>query len=1216
MDVRDRRASCRRARSRRATVVAVVAAVVGLGLMASAAAAAPAWQVESQANTTVAPGGTLHYLVQITNVGDANADLVSNPLTFTAHMPSGLQVTSLDPLGLSNTNWDCSGTSFPATDVTCTNGADLFSAPDLCCSNFVPLHLTASVDPGASGELKASFAVVGGDPSNPTGQTIDATTVTPAPPTFGVDAFDGQVSADPAGDPFTQAAGHPFDASTTVSFNTTENPRIATPMDDLWPVEPVRDIHVDLPPGFVGNPTGATQCTAADLAFVQGGFDARPLCAPSSQVGTSLIRLNGLRFSSSLIGPVPVFNMVPPANAPARFGFNVSGTVVVLDARLRSDGDYGLSIDAKNVPETLGITGTTVKFWGVPAAASHDSERACAGEEAPWLGGPHCTSGQPLSAFLRNPTSCTPPGVGLPTTVSIDSWDNPGVYRSSTFFSHLPPAYPEPPSDQGPQQGTTDCDKVAFDPALTGAPTSPAVAGAPTGFTFDVTLPQTDDPSSIGEADLRRAVVTLPAGVSVSPSSADGLAACSSAQIGLLGTNFAEPNRIRFDQNDPACPESSKLGTVTIETPLLDKPVTGSIYLAAPHDNPFDTLVSIYLVAKGPGIIIKLPGKIEMDQTTGQVTATFDDNPQLPFSNLHLEFKSGARAPLVTPTCGTYKTHAVLTSWSDKVATSDSDFTISADGHGAPCPAPRFAPRLTAGTQDPVAGADSSFQLGLSRTDQDQELQNLTVDMPTGVTGRIVNASQCSDSAANAGTCTDASKLGSVAVAAGAGTNPFWITNGRAYLTGPYKGGPFGLSIVVPAVAGPFDLGDVVVRAKVEVDRVTAQLHVVSDPFPTILQGIPLDVREVRVAIDRPHFIVNPTSCAEKEVAGTVGSTSGATAHVSSRFQVGECAALDLKPKLAIALTGKGQTTDDKHPAVVANLTQPLGQANLKKVTVSLPLSLALDPENANGLCEFADGSKDDPTCPKASIVGTATARTPILNQPLTGPVYFVKNIRKDPKSGREIRTLPKLVIPLTGENGVRLNVTGTSSVVGGRLVTTFDNLPDAPVSSFRLNIAGGKHGILVVSGTDICKATQVADQQINGQNGKTADTTVTLATPACGLKVLSKKVGKRSVTLKVSGLGVGKLTITGKGIRKTSRTIKAATVATVTAKRTGHGRPSRVRVTFTPQGSHKTIATTVSLRSAHAAQFPQDKFPSEGVRVFTQSRLATPSPPNAGAVA
>ncbi len=483
-----------------------------------------------------------------------------------------------------------------------------------------------------------------------------------------------------------------------------------------------------------------------------------------------------------------------------------------------------------------------------------------------------------------------------------------------------------------------------------------------------------------------------------------------------------------------------------------------------------------------------------------------------------------------------------------------------------------------------MAGASTAFSVELTRTDKDQELGGLTVATPRGLLGRISTTTLCPEASAQAGTCDDASKIGGVTVAAGAGTNPFWITNGRAYVTGPYKGAPFGLSIVVPAVAGPFDLGDVVVRARIEIDRVTAQLHVISDPFPTILQGIPLDVREVRVSIDRPHFIVNPTSCAEKQVEGTVDSTSGATAQVSSRFQVGECAALDLKPKLAIALTGKGQTTDDKHPAVVASLTQAAGQANLKKVTVSLPLSLALDTENAKGLCEFADGSKDDPTCPKASIVGTATARTPILDQPLTGPVYFVKNVRKDPKSGREIRTLPKLVIPLTGENGVRLNVTGTSSVVGGRLVTTFDNLPDAPVSSFTLNIAGGKHGILVVSGTDICKATQVADQQIDGQNGKTADAAVTLATPACGLKVLSKKVGKRSVTLKVSGLGAGKLTITGKGIKKTSRTIKAATVATVTAKRTGHGRPSRVRVSFTPQGSRKAVATTVSLRSAHAA--------------------------------
>ena len=359
-----------------------------------------------------------------------------------------------------------------------------------------------------------------------------------------------------------------------------------------------------------------------------------------------------------------------------------------------------------------------------------------------------------------------------------------------------------------------------------------------------------------------------------------------------------------------------------------------------------------------------------------------------------------------------------------------------------------------------------------------------------------------------------------------------------------------------------------VVRAALFVDPLDGHVTVKADPLPTILKGIPLKLRDVRVAIDRDGFMVSPTSCAAKQISGDLTSASGAAAALASRFQVADCASLDLKPNLALTLSGKGQTVDGKHPAISAKLTQAPGQANLKKVRVALPLSLALDPDNANGLCEFADGSKVVPTCPAASIVGSVTARTPILNEPLTGPVYFVKNVRKDPKSGREIKTLPKLVVPLAGQNGVRLTLTGTSDVVDERLVTTFDEIPDAPVSSFELNINGGKGGILVVSGdkADICKATQIADQGIGGQNGKTSLADISIQTPACKTKIISKKIGPTSVALKIGGLGAGKVTVTGRGIKKTTKTIAKSTVATVTAKRTGKSTPGAFKVKFTPK--------------------------------------------------
>ena len=387
-----------------------------------------------------------------------------------------------------------------------------------------------------------------------------------------------------------------------------------------------------------------------------------------------------------------------------------------------------------------------------------------------------------------------------------------------------------------------------------------------------------------------------------------------------------------------------------------------------------------------------------------------------------------------------------------------------------------------------------------------QEFHGLTVNTPKGLLARVKDAQQCANDAANTGNCPSGSLIGHATVGAGVGSNPFFVNNGRVYLTGPYRGAPYGLAVVVDAIAGPFNLGTVVVRQAINIDPVTAQLSVVSDDFPTIQKGVPLHIRSVRVAIDKPRFMLAPTNCSVQQMGGIATAVDGATAALSSRFQVGDCGALNLTPKLAIGLTGKGQTTDNKHPGVHATVSQPAGQANLKKVAVSLPLSLALDPDNAKGCVSSPTGPRSTRRARRAASSARAVARTPILDQPLTGPVYFVKNVRKDPKTGREIRTLPKLVIPLTGQNGLRLNLVGTSDVVDDRLVTTFDNIPDAPVSDFTLDINGGKGGILVVSGTDICKATQIADQQIDGQNGKTADADVYLQTPACALKILSQE--------------------------------------------------------------------------------------------------------------
>ncbi len=484
------------------------------------------------------------------------------------------------------------------------------------------------------------------------------------------------------------------------------------------------------------------------------------------------------------------------------------------------------------------------------------------------------------------------------------------------------------------------------------------------------------------------------------------------------------------------------------------------------------------------GMRIKLPSAIKVDPTTGRIVTEFRDNPQLPVSKLSLKFKTGPRAPLATPTtCGTKTVDATLTSWGGQTADLHSSFDIDCTaGLGG------FAPAFSAGTVQPVGGAFSPFALAVTRNDGDQAFNGLSLTMPPGLLAKLAGVPRCSNADAAAGTCSDASRVGSTTVAVGPGATPFYVKDRPIYLTEGYKGGAFGLVAKIRAVAGPFDLGTVIVRQAIHIDPEDAHVTVISDPLPTILKGIPLRLRRLDVDVDRPGFMINPTSCAPKAVTGKLSSVAGQTASVSVRFQVGDCASLGFAPKLTMTMSGKGQTKDGSHPALHARLTPPAGDANNKRATVTLPLSLALDPGNANGLCEPKDAAVD--RCPASTIVGSAQAQS-ILPDTLKGPVYFVRGERIE--NGKVRKTLPKLFIPLSA-NGVTVNVHASSDVDDDRLVTTFDNLPDAPFSTFDLNIDGGKHGILAVSGRNVCAATrrrrrrvrraERQDLQVEGDDG------------------------------------------------------------------------------------------------------------------------------------
>ena len=885
---------------------------------------------------------------------------------------------------------------------------------------------------------------------------------------FGAASFDGSVTTDDPGVSYTQAGGHPSAVTILITFNTRNDPVLGNP----WPEEPVKDVLVDSPVGLTGNPTVVAQCSLDELVLSS--------CPTSSQVGTTVTTHTvcpAPGFCIPLQLPAGVYSMVPPPGVPARFAFFVSGSVVTLDAQVRSGSDYGLSVNTRNVPEALPITATSVTLWGVPADPVHTPERHCPGQGNSVTG---CEADAPSQAFLTMPTACTGP---LTTTLHTDSWFHPGQFVDASFTSHATAA------EGGGPIGVTGCDQVPFDGVSFVAKPVETKSPGPSGWTFDLTIPQDliTDPNAIAQSALKKIAVTLPQGVRVSPSSADGLAACSPAQIALHSTA------------DPTCPDASKIASVKVETPLLDEPLTGAVYLATPFDNPTHSLVGIYLVAQGSGVTIKLPGSSSLDSSTGQLTATFDNSPQQPISKVHLEFFGGDRAALSNPSrCGTYTTKASLTSWSGKTVESDSSFTTTHDGHGAPCPAPRFKPEFSAGTTTandlvPAGGSFSSFVLNLSRSDDDEELAAIkSVEMPNGLLARIASVPLCPAAKVTAGTCGEESRIGSVAAAAGPGPDPFAV-DGRIYLGGPYKGAPFSLSIVVPAIAGPFDLGTIVTPAALDVDPYTAQAKIRTDPLPTILQGIPLQIRWISALVDRPKFFVNPTSCNPKRIGATVVSTAGTVAQLSSRFKVNDCAALPLSPRMRISVGSKGHTGHGANVPLTTTLTQPHGQAGLKSVSVTLPLTLTSRLEVINDSCTQAQF--DAGHCESARA-GSAVAVTPLLKRPLRGGAYFVKDPAKPAGS------LPNLVIALRGQ--VAFNLVGTIKVPHGTLLSTrFTSVPDVPVSRFTLKLSGGRRASLAAA-EDLCTARakrQVATLSFRGQNGKVFEVNQRLKVNGCGHK-------------------------------------------------------------------------------------------------------------------
>jgi hypothetical protein len=885
----------------------------------------------------------------------------------------------------------------------------------------------------------------------------------------------------------TQAGSHPYAATTTFALTSTLN---AT--GDLVPVAGAKDIVVALPPGLIGDPSATPQCALVDFEPLNGAG-----CPVDTQVGVVSVD------TTTGVNRAPVYNMVPPAGMPARFAFKVITTPVFVDTSVRTGGDYGLDASLVDVPQGLSLLDSSLTFWGVPGDPGHNSQR-CQELNTGTCATPNSFQ-DPVKPFLTLPTSCTAPQT---TSMTVDSWEQPGAFTPPATFDR---------DTRGNLMQATGCDLLDFSPTISVQPDT-TVADSPAGLSVDIHVPQTDSPTGLAEANLDSAEVSLPAGTSVSPSAADGLGACTPDEISL------------GDASRPTCPDYSKVGSVEIDTPVLPAPLTGSVFLAQQSANPFGSLLALYVVAEGDGVLVKLAGQVSASPGTGQLTATFANNPQLPFSDFKLDLFGGPRGALATPeACGTFTTTTDLTPWSGEAAATPSDsFAISSGCVSG------FAPTFTAGVSNTQAGAFSPFALSFARSDTDQELSGLTVSLPPGLLAELAGVAQCSEQAiarAAAGSgaaeqqspsCPAASQVGTVAAGTGPGSGPFFLT-GSVYLTGPYRGGPYGLAVIVPALAGPFDLGTVVVRQAIFIDPADAHVTVVSDPFPASLDGIPLRIRRIDVILNRANFMVNPTSCDPMRIAATLTSAQGTpgawpptslnavTVPVSSPFQVGGCQALPFSPRLRIGLTGRGKTRSGDHPNLSATLSDTRG-AHIQSARVTLPLSLALDPLNSEHVCDYdvALAVHGGPVgCPANTIVGTASAVTPLLSSPETGNVYLVQGIRFGSR-GRRIRTLPSLLIPLRGS--VALDLRAQTSVDGaGRLVTTFNSVPDVPVSSFQLTLTGGPHGLLVITGLheNICHSAQSATGTLGAHDGRLERFSIRMSTP-CGSGQTAHRVRRR----------------------------------------------------------------------------------------------------------
>jgi hypothetical protein len=984
----------------------------------------------------------------------------------------------------------------------------------------IEMRVTVKNESGSPSGAQMSGEITGGEaPTVRIAQDLPSSAASPA---FGVEHV-SMVPEDVGGGVDVRAGSHPFQFTSTLTLNESA--------DQKKPIALPRDLNIKLPPGLVGNASKLPQCTEEDLKSpgeAEGGVGLAATvnkCPPGSMIGAAVLTFDEPNLGGVVTNAVPVFNLVPERGEPARFGFEVVQAPVILDTSVRTGSDYGVTVTTRNITELAAFISSVVTFWGVPGDERHDNSRGwpCfttgkwysvgAGEEPP----PCVLARQSRPpALLSLPTACEP----FKVSVDGSSWPT----AAAPGGLQLPRAEYALADEFGRELGISGCGSLRFEPSIDVTPdlTSPS---SPTGLRVDLHMPQEADeiPSGTANATIKDLSVSLPEGVVVNPASATGLEACSESAVGYLANQSSPPSSLGFTPSLPQgweagagfCPSASKIGTVDIASRLLPpgQTVKGAVYLAAQNANPFGSLLAMYIVAEDAvsGVAVKLAGEVSPDPATGRLTTTFHNMPQLPFEDATLRFFGGPRAPLATPaTCGAYTTVASATPWSENTrAAPTSTFTI-----GTPCPTQRpFAPQLTAVPQSIQAGAFTNLSTAVTLGDGSQPLQAVTVRTPPGFSGVLTGIKRCGEEQANAGSCDMESLIGHATALVGVGPEPFEVTGGQVYLTKGYDGAPFGLSIVAPAKAGPFDLGTVVVRARLDVDRHTAQVTITTDAtgphaIPHILDGIPLSIKQVKVTIDRNGFTFNPTSCAPMAVTGSVSSDEGSTAAVSSPFQVANCATLPFRPTFEASTAGKASKADGASLRV--RVASGPGQANIARTDLTLPVALPSRLTTIQKACAAAVFEANPSSCPDGSNIGTATVHTPVLASPLSGPAYLVSY---------GSAKFPDVEFVLQGE-GITLVLDGQTDIKKGITYSRFETVPDAPISSFEAVLPTGPHSALAANVPasakySLCGTKLKMPTAITGQNGAIVKQQTKITVTGCRKAKTATRAQKLAAALK-----------------------------------------------------------------------------------------------------